>query len=178
LAQGQGQVLDGDLLAAVPLAFNPLLVVRECGGKQLHHLGDEPVCRKHRLLRVIDESLPDLLPPGAEAFCLLGPEERGSIGLRRGRVVFAPATASGSPPAIAAKSMDGDGDAGRRSSRRRGLGSRGRTRSERRTPAASGKQRPSNGTAQALMPGCPRPAPAVTAHGNPPEGLGSCPSQA
>jgi hypothetical protein len=38
----------------------------------LHDLGDEPVCSKDRLLRVIDESLLDLLPPGAEVFCLLG----------------------------------------------------------------------------------------------------------
>jgi hypothetical protein len=89
LLESYAQVLGGDVLAAVPLAFEPVFVVGEYGGEQLHDLGDEPVRRAYGVLWVVDESLLVLLPLDSEVFGLFGFEEWRGIGPVRRHVAFA-----------------------------------------------------------------------------------------
>src|SRR6478752_7075387 len=68
------QFLGRDLLASLPLTFEPLLALGERLGEGLHHLGDEGIRGTDRLPRIIHERALDPLPPVTEPR-LLGSEQ-------------------------------------------------------------------------------------------------------
>ncbi len=76
------EVFGGDVVAAIPLFFEALTLVREAGRKPLHQIGDKGVRLLDGIPRLIDEAGLDLLPASSEVFALIVGEKRPTTGSR------------------------------------------------------------------------------------------------
>src|SRR5205085_1587113 len=74
--EGDAEVFGGDVVALVPLGFEPLAFVGEAGGESLHEVGDQGVGFRDGVARLVDEARLDLLPAGGEALALVRRQER------------------------------------------------------------------------------------------------------
>jgi len=69
--QRDSQILGRNIVATIPLAFEPLAFIGESRGEPLHKVGDERVGLLNRGARLVDEARLDLLPAACEALGLL-----------------------------------------------------------------------------------------------------------